>query len=89
MRFDRSYSNDVDVNDAVKLNNSSENFGISRNGKTLVIESRRPAAENDVINYKMGQVRVQQYELEFIPENMNAGDCRHSWKINSCAGATL
>lgn len=73
VRFDRSYSNDVDVNDAVKLNNSSENFGISRNGKTLVIESRRPAAENDVINYKMGQVRVQQYELEFIPENMNAG----------------
>ncbi len=70
VRFDRSYSNDVDINDAIKLNNSSENFGITRNGKTLVIESRKPVSENDVINYKMTQARVQQYELEFIPENL-------------------
>jgi len=73
-RFDENYSNQVDDEDFVKLSNFGESLGLSRNGQLLVAESRAPLQATDTIFYQLGQVRAQNYEFEFIPENMqNAG----------------
>ena len=41
-----------------------------RSGKTLVVERRAPVQITDTVFYKLGQVKVQQYELEFIPNGL-------------------
>ena len=66
-QFDAAYSNTVDEMDAVKLNNSSENLSLLRDGKKLVAERRTEIQNTDTIFYNTGQVRVQQYRFEFIP----------------------
>ena len=70
VQFDRSWSNLVDINDGIKLNNTGENLGMLRSGKTLVVERRAPIQITDTVFYKLGQVKVQQYELEFIPNGL-------------------
>ncbi len=68
--FDNIYTNAVSNEDAVKLSNSGENFGISQGGKTLAIEGRHTIAENDVIEFNMWNLKEQQYKLEIVPQNM-------------------
>ena len=69
-QFDNAYSNEVDEMDATKLNNTSENLGILRDGKKLVVERRADMQRTDTIFYNLGQVRVQQYQFEFIAANL-------------------
>lgn len=70
VQYDASFSNEVDVQDAAKLANSGENLGISNNGKILAIERRAEIVKTDTIYLNLGQVRVQQYMLEFIPDGL-------------------
>lgn len=69
--FDNSYSNTVDNDDALKLANSSENFGILTDNKTLSIEGRHPLNSNDAIHFNMWNMQRQQYSLEFVPGNLS------------------
>lgn len=69
-RFDDSYTDALDENDAVKLGNFGENIGLSRAGKLLVAESRSGLVASDTIYYQLGQMRAQSYQFEFIPENL-------------------
>jgi len=71
VQFDRYYSNGVDIKDAVKLNNSGENLGLQRSGKTLAVERRKPIQVNDTIFYNLGQLKVHQYEFEFIAKDLD------------------
>lgn len=71
-QFNEAYSSEVDIKDALKLGNMSENFSIARGGKLLAVEQRRPASATDTIYFNLGQVRQQQYKLEFNPSNMVA-----------------
>ncbi len=70
--FDESYSNNIDGNDAIKLGNSGENFGIKRAGKTLSIESRSLVNTTDTIYYSMSNMAQRTYQLRFSPENMQS-----------------
>lgn len=70
--FNNNYSNAVDVNDAVKLSNTGINMGISRDGKTLSIESRQPVSVTDTIYFNLWNLTQQSYKLEFVPNNFNA-----------------
>jgi hypothetical protein len=54
------------------MNNLGENLGISSNGKILSVERRKEIVITDTIFFRMGQPRVQQYQFEFI-----ANDLRH------------
>ena len=67
--FSNIFSNAIDKNDAAKLTNFGENFGIVRDGKTLIVE-RRDAIGDD-INFKMWQMNQQGYQLEIIAENID------------------
>ncbi len=68
--FDATYSNAIDDNDAPKLTNFGENIGILRDGKTISVERRSEIVLSDTIFYQFGQLRQQQYQLEFTAENL-------------------
>ena len=70
VQFDRSYSNGVDMKDGIKLNNSGENLGLLRDDKTLVVERRGLISKMDTLFYKLGQLKLQQYEFEFIANEL-------------------
>jgi hypothetical protein len=70
--FEAVYSNEVDDNDALKLSNFGENIGLKRGNKTLSVERRSEIVENDTIFYSFGQLRQQQYQLEFTAEHLAA-----------------
>lgn len=67
--FDAAYSNAVDGDDAYKFTNAGENIAIQRGSALLVVEGRQPAAANDVIPFKIWNLRQQSYRLEFVPNN--------------------
>ncbi len=69
--FDNTYTAKVGDEDAVKMTNPMENFGVEQQGKTLAIEGRSNIEENDVIQFKTWNLKQQEYKLEFIPQNMN------------------
>ena len=67
VQFAAGNSNKVDMFDAIKMNNSGEDLGLKRNAKNLVVERRALIDRADTIFYKTGQLKMQQYQLEFIP----------------------
>jgi len=69
--FDQKFSNRVDGDDALKMNNSGENFAINTDGKILSVEAHEEAKENDIIFYHLNNLSKQEYQFSFIPENMN------------------
>ena len=73
IQFDSEYANALDKNDVRKTTNTSENFAISSNGKVLVIERRKPVAQNDTIFYSLKNVRVQKYRFEVTVEGLDDG----------------
>ncbi len=66
--FDSQYSNNVDGNDAIKLMNPGENFGLVRNGQVLAVEARQPIAAGDTMFYYMTNLLQQVYKLEIDPQ---------------------
>jgi hypothetical protein len=72
--FDKAYADAVDKEDALKLDNRSENFGIWSGNSTLAIEGRQPLNSNTVIQFRMWNMKQQQYKLEFVPARLeNSG----------------
>jgi hypothetical protein len=69
--FAKKYSNKVDKDDAVKMLNGGENFGLFRDGKTLAIEARNFPDVTDTLFYYFGNMRQQIYQLRFAPEGMD------------------
>ena len=70
-QFDSDYSNDLDGMDARKMSNFSENWGMLRKTTTLVIERRHSIQEKDSIFFKMWNMRVITYQVEFIAAGLN------------------
>ena len=68
--FDPTFSNQFDDQDAIKLQNVSENFGITKNNRVLSIDARRPLVDNDTLFYNTSGLRIQPYVLKFSPSNM-------------------
>lgn len=69
--YDDKFSNDVDGNDVQKLSMSGENFGVSRSGRLLVIESRGNENINDTIFYNLTGLKKQNYHFAFAPDKMD------------------
>lgn len=70
--FDDVFSNKVDGDDALKLSNSGENFGLKRDGKILAVEAKAPVTMTDTIFYTMSSMKRQTYQLRIIPVNMQS-----------------
>lgn len=65
--FDNGFVNDVDADDAIKVSNSGENFGLTRKGKSLSIEARKKPAAGDTLYFRMSNMLAQGYRLGFVP----------------------
>jgi hypothetical protein len=70
--FGENFNNEIDVNDAFKMPNSGENFGLKRNGKILSIEAKKIITMTDTIYFNMSNLKQQIYQLRFAPENMGS-----------------
>ncbi|MEO8769744.1 MAG: T9SS type A sorting domain-containing protein [Ferruginibacter sp.] len=69
--FNPGYSNSFDADDALKLDNATENFGIIRNGRTLALEAMKNVIASDTIFYHFTNLKTHAYQLRFVPENMD------------------
>ncbi len=67
--FDDELTNNIDRDDAKKISNSGENFGLLRNGEKLAIEARARISDRDTIFYNMSNIRQAAYKLAIMPEN--------------------
>ena len=72
-QFDSVYAAGVDVNDILKIGNStSENIGVMRDGKRLTME-RRPSIEtSDTVFYNLGSIKRLTYQFEISSQNLAA-----------------
>lgn len=69
--YDNIYSNSLDMYDAWKMNNFSENFGILRSNSVLVIERRKDIGACDTTFFKMWNMQYRNYRLQVITKNFN------------------
>jgi hypothetical protein len=69
--YDDIYSNSLDMYDAWKMNNFSENFGILRSNSVLVIERRKNISISDTTFFKMWNMQYRNYRLQIITKNFS------------------
>jgi hypothetical protein len=74
--FDYDFVNEYTSDDALKFENSGENFALHSNGKLLAVEARKPVSANDTIFYALTRLRNQAYQFRFVPENMTSCRCQ-------------
>lgn len=70
--FDDAFSNDIDGDDAQKMFNGGENFGMKRKGISLSVEARSGIHSNDTIYYQMSNLKRQDYLLQILPVDLDA-----------------
>ena len=73
-QYDNQYSNDVDIYDVWKMTNLGENFGIIRNGYTLVMERRKVVPITDTTYFRMWSLQQKDYQMEIITHGCNHPD---------------
>ena len=71
LQYDASFSNSFDIEDALKISNTGENFAIRSNNQLMMVERRSPITENDTIFYHTAQMRAQQYQFDFIASDLS------------------
>ena len=62
--FNDEFNDSVDIEDAIKLSNINETFGLVRNGKSLAIERKKLDPANDTVFFKLTKTTIQNYLLE-------------------------
>ncbi len=70
VQFDHTFSNRIDEFDAVKIGNTGENIGITRNSTQLAVDRRQPVMVADTIFFNTGKLRLKQYQLEIMPQKI-------------------
>ena len=70
--FDNAYSNEVDADDVIKMNNASENVSFKRSGSLLAIERRMMPAAEDTLFINLSGLGIKDYEWTIKLTNMDA-----------------
>lgn len=70
--FDKNFSDKVDYDDAVKMNNMSENISFKRNNTLLAIERRMMPAADDTLFINISSMGIKDYQWTFKLKNMDA-----------------
>jgi hypothetical protein len=70
--FGPGYTDKFDRNDALKITNSGENFGLKSGDKLLSIEARAPLTASDTLYYHLTQLARRTYQLRFAPVNLQS-----------------
>ena len=69
--YDDAFDNAAGLDDALKMNNFGENFGIIRDGLSLSIEQRKKITVNDTTFFVMWNMVRQNYRLRLIAKNLD------------------
>lgn len=69
-QFSPDFSNGVDYNDAPKMTNTGENLALFRENKRLSVESRYTISPNDTLYFMLSQMRIMQYQFDFVPRDL-------------------
>ncbi|MEI2750098.1 MAG: hypothetical protein V9E88_15220 [Ferruginibacter sp.] len=67
------FSNGFESDDAIKLQNFGENFGIAANGNILSVNARKDFTSADTVQFNATGLREQTYQLTIAPENLATG----------------
>jgi len=70
--FGEKYNDKFDRNDALKITNSGENFGLKAGNKLLSIEARGPLTASDTLYYDITHLARRTYQLRFAPVNLQS-----------------
>jgi len=70
--FHSSYNNALDKEDAIKITNVNEDFGINKNDTAIAIERRSPIRQNDTVFFKFTQPKLRTYILQLAPMHLAA-----------------
>jgi hypothetical protein len=65
------FNNDFEKDDALKISNFGENFGIRNNNVNLALDARKPLTITDTVFYQISNLRRQGYQLKFTAEQFN------------------
>lgn len=65
-QYNDAYHDSVTIEDALKLTNPSENIGLVRYGRTLVLERRPIIKANDTLFLKLWKTTQRRYQVELI-----------------------
>ena len=79
--FDDNFTNGFDKDDAKKLANTAQGFGIKSNAQIFAVEARKPVIATDTVFYSMSNMRQGNYQFVFVPENLDAS--LTAWLIDS------
>ncbi len=77
--YGNSFSNLVDEMDALKPANFTENIGLVRNEKDLMLERRQTVADRDTLFLKMWNLQKKEYVIRFSPENLSLLPTRYGY----------
>jgi hypothetical protein len=72
-QFDDQFTDKVDIEDALKFTNITENLSILRHNQYLAIERRPVIKDNDTIFLQMSKTTQRSYRFEFEPTNLDPG----------------
>ncbi|MEO6722110.1 MAG: T9SS type A sorting domain-containing protein, partial [Ferruginibacter sp.] len=70
--FNNNYSPDVNLQDAAKLGNINESFGLLRNGVLLAIERRPMIVSDDTLYFRLTKTTARNYQFAITLNNMDA-----------------
>lgn len=68
--YDDIYCNCVNWEDALKMTNPGENWGLVRSGTTLAVERRKLIAETDTTFIRMWNLQQRNFAIEVIGHNL-------------------
>ncbi len=69
--YDDVYCNCVDYDDAWKMTNPGENWGLLRTSTTLVVERRKAIPSSDTTYIRMWNLQQRNYAMQVIARNLN------------------
>ena len=69
--FDPEFSGNFDADDAIKIQNTTENFYINDSSRSLALNARKPVVVSDTLFFAINHLRVQTYTVKIVPEHMS------------------
>jgi hypothetical protein len=72
-QFDDQFTDKVDIDDALKFTNITENLSILRHNQYLSIERRPVIKDNDTIFLQLSKTTQRSYRFAFEPTNLDPG----------------
>ncbi|MEP7142743.1 MAG: hypothetical protein ABI707_07725, partial [Ferruginibacter sp.] len=69
--FNDIFKNTVDIQDALKITNLNETFGLLRNNTPIATERRKTITANDTLFLNLARTTQRNYRFQFEPTNMD------------------